>query len=224
MNIQNKRWSESLLFATFLTLAGGLQDGYSYVLRGHVFVNALTGNVVLMAFHLADGDFSSMLRYFVQIAAFALGVYVSGRILFSEKKRLGLHYKQRILAAEIVILVAVGFLSAKLDPLANGLMAFSCGMQVNTFQKFADINAATTMCVGNVRTIMHNLAGYHHTKNKNHRDASRTVIYIVCVFFLGAFIGSLFFSLLGLKTIWLSAAFLCISFFILYMDPAIRTE
>ncbi len=221
--MKNKTWSESLLFATFLTLAGGLQDGYSYALRGKVFVNALTGNVVLMAFNLAEGNFPAMLRYFIQIASFALGVYVSGRVAFAEKRRMGLHFKQRILAAEIIILVVVGFLSKELDSIANSMMAFSCGMQVNTFRKFADINAATTMCVGNVRTIMHNLAGYHHTKGTAHKEASRTVLFIVCIFFLGAFIGGIFFPLLELRTIWLSAAFLLVSFLILHMDPAIRT-
>lgn len=221
--MKNKTWSESLLFATFLTLAGGLQDGYSYALRGKVFVNALTGNVVLMAFNLAEGNFPAMLRYFIQIASFALGVYVSGRVAFAEKRHMGLHFKQRILAVEILILVIVGFLSKELDSIANSMMAFSCGMQVNTFRKFADINAATTMCVGNVRTIMHNLAGYHHTKGAAHREASRTVLFIVCIFFLGAFIGGLFFPLLELKTIWLSAAFLAVSFLVLHMDPAIRT-
>ncbi|WP_108831364.1 YoaK family protein [Aedoeadaptatus coli] len=221
--MKDKTWSESLLFATFLTLAGGLQDGYSYALRGKVFVNALTGNVVLMAFNLAEGNFPAMLRYFIQIAAFALGVYVSGRIAFSKKRRMGLHFKQRVLAAEIAILVVVGFLSGELDSVANSMMAFSCGMQVNTFRKFADINAATTMCVGNVRTIMHNLAGYHHTKDNVHKETSRTVLFIVGIFFIGALIGGLCFSLMGLKTIWLSAAFLAVSFLILHMDPAIRT-
>lgn len=221
--MKDKAWSESLLFATFLTLAGGLQDGYSYALRGKVFVNALTGNVVLMAFNLAEGNFPAMLRYFIQIASFALGVYVSGRIAFSKKRRMGLHFKQRVLATEIVILLIVGFLSGELDSVANSMMAFSCGMQVNTFRKFADINAATTMCVGNVRTIMHNLAGYHHTKGPAHKETSRTVLFIVGIFFVGALIGGLCFSLMGLKTIWLSAAFLAMSFMILHMDPAIRT-
>ena len=221
--MKNKTWSESLLFATCLTLAGGLQDGYSYALRGKVFVNALTGNVVLMAFNLAEGNFPAMLRYFIQIASFALGVYVSGRVAFSKKRRVGLHFKQRILAAEIAILVVVGFLSGELDSVANSMMAFSCGMQVNTFRKFADINAATTMCVGNVRTIMHNLAGYHHTKGVVHKETSRTVLFIVGIFFVGALIGGLCFSLMGLKTIWLSAIFLAVSFIILHMDPAIRT-
>ena len=221
--MKDKTWSESLLFATFLTLAGGLQDGYSYALRGKVFVNALTGNVVLMAFNLAEGNFPAMLRYFIQIASFALGVYVSGRVAFSKKRRVGLHFKQRILAAAIAILVVVGFLSGELDSVANSMMAFSCGMQVNTFRKFADINAATTMCVGNVRTIMHNLAGYHHTKGVVHKETSRTVLFIVGIFFVGALIGGLCFSLMGLKTIWLSAIFLAVSFIILHMDPAIRT-
>ena len=40
--------SESMPLAIFLTLAGGLQDAYSYNCRGKVFANAQTGNIVLV--------------------------------------------------------------------------------------------------------------------------------------------------------------------------------
>ena len=49
------------------------------------------------------------------------------------------------------------------------------------------------------------------------------MLFIVGIFFVGALIGGLCFSLMGLKTIWLSAIFLAVSFIILHMDPAIRT-
>ncbi|KXB68586.1 YoaK family protein [Aedoeadaptatus coxii] len=210
--------SESLLFATLLTLAGGLQDTYSYALRGHVFVNALTGNVVLLALSLVNGDFMQISHYLVQILAFALGVYLSARIVFSERHFFGIHWQPFILFGEVVTLFAVGFLPHNFDNLANFLMATCCGIQVNTFRKFKDINFATTMCVGNVRTIMHHLAGFHHTKKHEHRHRSRTVFYIVFVFFFGATIGSFFLPILGIRTIWISALFLLFAFILLHIE------
>ena len=48
--------SESMPLAIFLTLAGGLQDAYSYNCRGKVFANAQTGNIVLLGQNLAEGN------------------------------------------------------------------------------------------------------------------------------------------------------------------------
>ena len=41
--------SESNIVMTALTLSGGLQDAYSYFVRGKVFANAQTGNLVLLS-------------------------------------------------------------------------------------------------------------------------------------------------------------------------------
>ena len=39
--------SESFRLATILALTGGFMDAYSYLMRGGVFANAETGNIVL---------------------------------------------------------------------------------------------------------------------------------------------------------------------------------
>ena len=41
--------SESWPTVALLTFSGGLQDAYSYCVRGKVFANAQTGNIVLMS-------------------------------------------------------------------------------------------------------------------------------------------------------------------------------
>lgn len=43
--------SESIEVAIFLALSGGLMDAYSYLLRGEVFANAQTGNMLLLGVH-----------------------------------------------------------------------------------------------------------------------------------------------------------------------------
>ena len=59
--------SESMPLAIFLTLAGGLQDAYSYNCRGKVFANAQTGNIVLLGQNLAEGNWGVALHYLIPL-------------------------------------------------------------------------------------------------------------------------------------------------------------
>lgn len=180
--------SESLIFATFLTLAGGLQDSYSYALRGKVFVNALTGNVVLLALNVVEGNGPQILHFLFAILSFALGVYVSAHFGFLKRRALKLKWQQQVLFFEILILCAVGLIPVAFNDIANGMMAFSCGMQVNAFREFADIRFATTMCVGNMRTVMDNLAGFRLTKKRSHlKKKRRGLLYRLCLFYRRGF-------------------------------------
>ena len=55
--------SESFRLATILALTGGFMDAYSYLMRGGVFANAETGNIVLMGISLAQGEWQRALYY-----------------------------------------------------------------------------------------------------------------------------------------------------------------
>ncbi len=79
--------SESMPLAIFLTLAGGLQDAYSYNCRGKVFANAQTGNIVLLGQNLAEGNWGVALHYLIPLLAFISGVYVAVRIQSVQRKR-----------------------------------------------------------------------------------------------------------------------------------------
>ena len=48
-----KQMSETNMLMILLTISGGLQDAYSYFVRGEVFSNAQTGNIVLMSTYVA---------------------------------------------------------------------------------------------------------------------------------------------------------------------------
>ena len=55
--------SESVEVAIFLALSGGLMDAYSYLLRGEVFANAQTGNMLLLGVHASQGNWAMCLKY-----------------------------------------------------------------------------------------------------------------------------------------------------------------
>jgi uncharacterized membrane protein YoaK (UPF0700 family) len=49
MSIAKTQTSESFRLSALLSFSGGLQDAYTYNVRGGVFANVQTGNVVLMS-------------------------------------------------------------------------------------------------------------------------------------------------------------------------------
>ena len=66
--------SESFFLSAILAVVGGFLDAYSYLLRGHVFANAQTGNIVLLGVNLQKMDFQRAVYYLIPILAFAFGV------------------------------------------------------------------------------------------------------------------------------------------------------
>jgi uncharacterized membrane protein YoaK (UPF0700 family) len=47
---------DTLVSAILLATTGGLLDAVVYTLHGHVFANAVTGNVVLLGISIIAGD------------------------------------------------------------------------------------------------------------------------------------------------------------------------
>ena len=142
--------SESMPLAIFLTLAGGLQDAYSYNCRGKVFANAQTGNIVLLGQNLATGNWQSAVRYLLPILAFIGGVYVTEWIRELYKEHRLLHWRQIVLFIEIVLLMTAGLLPHTMDTPANVLLSFACAMQVNSFRKFRGNPPAQPRCVSEI--------------------------------------------------------------------------
>lgn len=214
----NKRMSESLALALFLTLAGGVQDAYSYNCRGKVFANAQTGNIVLLGQNLAQGNFQTAMHYVMSLAAFLAGVYITEwmRHLFKGYERI--HWRQIVLLFEVVLLVIVGFLPNTLDVLANVLMSFACAMQVNSFRKFNGVSFATTMCIGNMRSATELLCRYHITKDKTLRNDSFHYYGAILVFAIGAAIGAVVSIQVGLQAIWIAAVLLLAGFMLIYIN------
>ena len=145
--------SDSILVMVPLTLSGGLQDAYSYFMRDRVFANAQTGNIVLMGHELFSGNFTGCLRYLIPVLAFALGVLAVDLIHSLRPGGGRIHWRQLVLAAEILLLAVVGLLPEVRNWLANALTSFSCAMQVQSFRSVNGSAYASTMCIGNLRKI-----------------------------------------------------------------------
>lgn len=72
--------AERLTAACVLSIAGGFLDIYTYLCRGRVFANAVTGNMVLFGFHLSNLHWVECSRYLLAILCYALGIFVADLI------------------------------------------------------------------------------------------------------------------------------------------------
>ena len=208
--------SEAFSTMVFLTLSGGLQDAYTYCVRGGVFANAQTGNIVLMSQRAFAGDLAGVLRYLIPLLAFALGVFAAEAVRRRCQGISRLHWRQLVALAEIVLLFAVGFLPPAADPLANALVSFTCAMQVQAFRKVNGSAYASTMCIGNLRSGVDALCAYWDTRDRTALRRSGRYFAVILIFALGAGLGGAVSQLWGRRAIWASCLLLAVSFLLMF--------
>lgn len=219
-----KQMSESMILGVVLTLAGGFQDAYSYNCRGQVFANAQTGNIVLLGQNIASGNFQNALHYLFPLLAFLAGVYLSEWVRELCKSFQKLHWRQIVLAFEIVMLAIAGLLPQSLNVVSNVLMSFACAMQVDSFRKFRGIPCATTMCIGNMRSGTELLCRYHITKDPELKRKSLHYYFIILVFAIGAAIGAIASQKFGNPAIWIAAGLMLLGFILMFVKEEIQGE
>ena len=211
--------SESYRLSAILSLSGGLQDAYTYNVRGQVFANAQTGNVILMSQHMMQGQWGMGLRYLIPLLAFAFGILVAEYIGRRFKNSTRLHWRQIVLLVEMVLLAAVGFIPLEYNMVANAIVSFTCAMQVQTFRKVLGYGYASTMCIGNLRSATESLSIYMHEKDKEALKKALAYYGIVLIFAIGAGIGGILSLRLGPGTIWICDALLLIDLLMMNKEP-----
>lgn len=211
-----KQTSESIELGILLAISGGMMDAYSYIMRGEVFANAQTGNMLLFGVYLSEGKFAQALHYFCPILAFALGILLSDmvRIKFGKK----LHWRQTAVVIESIILFGVGWISLRNNLLANSLTSLACGIQVEAFRKIHGKGIATTMCIGNLRSATQNMCDFINKRNKKNLYAGLLYFGIITCFVTGAVIGNRCITIFAEKTIWISACILLATFILMFID------
>ncbi len=187
-----RQMSETYLVAAILASAGGFLDAYSYIVRGHVFANAQTGNIVLLGMNFFEREWLDCAKYLLPIFMFVVGVLLADRMRIKLADST-LHWRQHIILIEAIVLAAVTYLpvGGGYDLVANTLISFVCSLQVESFRKVHSISFATTMCTGNLRTATEHISLYMTENDSEHLKAAFKLYGIIAFFILGVIIGSL---------------------------------
>lgn len=213
--------SESMRLGALLAVAGGFFDAYTYLCRGGVFANAQTGNIVLLGLELAEREWLRALAYLAPILAFALGVVVAEVVKQRGKARqaggAGMHWRQVIVLAEIVLLAVAAFLPQRMNMAVNILISFVCAMQVEAFRKVRGSAFATTMCTGNLRSGTEQLVIWRQTGDANAARKARHYYCITLFFILGAALGAVCTDTLGERALLITCVPLLAVFGIMFI-------
>ena len=199
---------EQKMVYTLLMASAGMMGAYTYILRGGVFCNAQTANVLVMAMAFGKGDWAGGLYYLIPFSAYLLGAFVS-EILPSPVKRLGfLRWDTYLVLFETAVLFLLGFVPLSVPhQIVQVAVNFLASMQYNTFRQAEGIPMATTFCTNHIRQVGVGLAHEAKSLYTGHQSDHKKLFAhseILVSFLFGTTIGTVFCRLLLGKAIWIT--------------------
>ena len=188
-----------------LMVSAGMMGAYTFTLRGGVFCNAQTANVVMMSIAFGQGRFQDAFYFLIPISAYFLGAFISEILPSPVKHRWYLRWDTCLIAIEAASLFVIGFIPLTWpDEIVQVAINFLASMQYNTFRQAEGIPMATTFCTNHVRQL--GIAAAKIVRKKDKSAALRGAVHLkMLAGFLG---GGILLSFAGqylmAKAIWLA--------------------
>ncbi len=136
--------------AILLASTGGTLDAIVYLNHGHVFANAVTGNVIFLGISLIARDWPQVLRHVMPIVAFMLGV-VAARLLRRIPSR---NSALLVLSLQIAALFSIGLVTRSVPQITFvAIISFVSAFQVTTFRRVGRFTYNSTFVTGNLREV-----------------------------------------------------------------------
>ena len=234
----DKFWKiqEKLWFFALLIFAGGFYGGYTYSLRGQVFANAQTANLVMMMLSIGKGNWGRALYSLAPFSAYLFGVGLSEylRQKNSGEENKGLENRslenrslenrrnkslenkisqgkqsieEKLLLFEALICFLLGIMPASWpDQFCQLSLSFICAMQFNIFRKAEGIPMATTFCTNHIRQMGCHLTEAIFFQNEESRKIAKSHGLMLMAFSLGVLTAVLLAKFFGLYCIFAMTA------------------
>ena len=221
----DKSWKiqEKLWFFALLIFAGGFYGGYTYSLRGQVFANAQTANLVMMMLSIGKGNWGRALYSLAPFSAYLFGVGLSE---YLRQKNSGEENKgpesnslenkisqgkqsieEKLLLFEALICFLLGIMPASWpDQFCQLSLSFICAMQFNIFRKAEGIPMATTFCTNHIRQMGCHLTEAIFFQNEESRKMAISHGLMLVAFSLGVLTAVLLAKFFGLYCIFAMTA------------------
>lgn len=196
-----------------LMMCGGLLGAFTYSIRGNVFCNAQTGNIVLLGMALGNEEWQRAAYLLIPITAYGLGAVVSEILPVTVKKAGILRWDTLLVGFEILVTILLGFLPESAPyQISQVAINFICSMQYNTFRQAEGIPMATTFCTNHVRQVGINLAKWIRKKDSSALRRSLRHGEMLLMFLIGAIIGTVLCRYFLGKAVWGATLLLLIVF------------
>ncbi len=189
-----------------LIVVAGFFGAYTFLLRGNVFCNAQTGNVVLMGMALGAAEWGQALYYLIPISAYLMGAFISELLPNPIKHYLPIRWDTLLIAIEMLVVLGLGFIPGSAPvQISQVAINFIASMQYNTFRQAEGVPMATTFATNHIRQIGVGLAKelqHFRTKNRSHRPKLRQHIEMLIFFLVGSVAGTVLCNLFAGRAIW----------------------
>ena len=214
---RERRITESVPAAMLLAFVGGYLDAFLYIVHGHGFAGAMTGNSVLFGLSLLSGDRVRILHHAIPLLAFVIGVWLAECLL----ARVEHHAVSLVLACEAFGLLVASFLPGNFpEHLFVFLIALIAAFQIASFRKAGRYSYNSTFVTGDLRTAIIGL--YEATnpeKRKQGLDQAGELGLLFLVFLAGAVGGGFLAIRYANHALWLPAALLGLLFVVTMRRP-----
>lgn len=215
-----KKWVYQVLI-----FVAGYYGAFTYCVRGGVFCNAQTANLVLFAMAVGKARWSDAVYYLIPMAAYVLGAIVSEILPKPVKNTSKIRWDTLLILVEIVVVCVLGFIPESAPyQISQIAVNFICSMQYNTFRQAQGIPMATTFCTNHVRQFgVWFVNSIKYRGNKKYVNRCLSHLFMLLCFVAGAIASTVLCRLFLGKGIWFAVLPLGVLFFdLLYAD--LKTE
>jgi uncharacterized membrane protein YoaK (UPF0700 family) len=196
-----------------LAATGGLLDAVVFLNHGHVFANAMTGNVTFLGIAILGRNWAEIIPHLIPLVGFFGGVLTSKHLRTS----LGMRSVFLGLALEIVTIFGLGWLPGSFPGMAfTGILAYVAAFQVASFRRVDRFAYNSTFVTGNLRDVAEGLydaltpgstGSTTQTREKGFYQARDLGLICLC-FLAGAILGAWAAPRFGNHSLWLAEPFL----------------
>ncbi|MGT2828960.1 YoaK family protein [Streptococcus hillyeri] len=184
-HVKDYRVFEGLRVAACLTFISGYINAFTFVTQNGIFAGVQSGNVIMWAYHAAQGNWQRVINFTIPIVFFMIGqcaTYLIRRWFVS--KNIFWHFgASLIMQAIIVITVLLTPILPSFFTIAN--LALVASIQVESFRKLRGAPYANVMMTGNVKNAaLLTFKGFME-KNAELQKAGRNIFIIILTFALG---------------------------------------
>lgn len=213
--------ARTLWFALLLTLSNGFMDAHTFMVRGGVFANVQTGNVIFAAIDAAEGRLHGALAHVWPILAFIVGMLLASHIKSGRAEHLVRYPLRWMMAIQVVVLIVIGFVPLSVPHnYVTVPIAFMAAMQIGLFRNIGDLAYLPVATTGNLMRLIE--SGYDGLVEKNPGALKSSGIYgtVVIAFTTGAVAGAFASDAWGAHAVWVAAGILAATLVLFVIDES----
>ncbi|HEX7825284.1 MAG TPA: YoaK family protein [Mycobacterium sp.] len=214
--------ARTVWFALLLTLTNGFMDAHTFYVRGGVFANVQTGNVIFFAIDLSERKLGAAMAHVWPILAFIVGIGLASHIKSGRTDAVVTHPLRWTMAVQVIALAGIGFVPVSVaHSYVTVPIAFLAAVQMGLFRNVGDLAYLPVATTGNMMRFVE--SGYDGFVEKVSASRRACGIYgtLIIGFAGGALIGAFASRAWGAHAIWLAAGILAVTLVLFIVDERV---